>query len=127
MVLAFYTFSHYHLSVYQVLLNYLQYFKIFPPDKLIIAKIRRELLVIIMIKLWFLHTALLLMTFYQCIKFYLIPFYTFRYMLRERLNIAEIKKGRNSVNTGDRIMIFAFCNFPHGPLSVYQVSLNSLA
>ena len=61
--------------VYQVSLNYLQYFKRYAPDKLFIAK---------------------------------------------------IKKGRNSINTGDRVMVLAFYNFPHGPLSVYQVSLNYL-
>ena len=35
-------------------------------------------------------------------------------------------KGSNSVNTGDRVMNLEFCNFPHGPLSVDQVSLNYL-
>ena len=44
-----------------------------------------------------------------------------RYAL-DKLFIAKIKKGSNSVNTGDPIMVLAFCNSPHGPLSVYQVS-----
>ena len=48
-----------------------------------------------------------------------------RYAL-DKLFIAKIKKGSNSVNTGDRVMVLAFCNFPHGPLSVYQLSLNYL-
>ena len=34
--------------------------------------------------------------------------------------------GSNSVNTGDMVMFFSFCNSPHGPLSVYQVSINYL-
>ena len=46
-------------------------------------------------------------------------------MTRDKLFIAKIKKkGSNSVNIGDRVMVLAFCNSPHGPLSVYQVSLN---
>ena len=32
----------------------------------------------------------------------------------------------NSVNTGDRIMVLAFCYSSYNPLSVYQVSFNSL-
>ena len=30
------------------------------------------------------------------------------------------------MNTGDKIMVLAFCCSPHSPLSVYQVSCNSL-
>ena len=45
-------------------------------------------------------------------------------MLPDKLFIAIIKKGSNSVNTGDSVMVLAFCNFPDSPLSVYQVSLN---
>ena len=36
------------------------------------------------------------------------------------------KLGSNSVNTGDRVMILAFCITSDGPLSMYQVSFNSL-
>ena len=43
-----------------------------------------------------------------------------------KLFTAKIMKGNNSVNTGDRVMVLAFCNFPHSPLSVCQVSLNYL-
>ena len=39
----------------------------------------------------------------------------------ETLFIAKIKKGSNSVNTVDRIMVLAFYNFLYSPLSVYQV------
>ena len=123
-----------------------------------------------MIELRFLHSALPLMVVHQCIKFHLIPFYTyckvsleFENILNIRQNFlsigpvwdrffwafgcfqsvpisefwsgternsifssklftAKIKKGSNSVNTGDRVMVLALCNSPHGPLSLYQVS-----
>ena len=64
------------------------------------------------------------MAVYQCIKFHLIPFFQ-RYAL-DKLFIAKIKKGSNSINTDDRVMVLAFINSPHGPLSVYQVLLNYL-
>ena len=48
-----------------------------------------------------------------------------RYALDTRLT-TKIEKGSNSVNTGDRVTVLAFCNSPHGPLFVYQVSLNYL-
>ena len=40
--------------------------------------------------------------------------------------MAKTKKGSNSVNTIDRARNMELCNFPHDPLSVYQVSLNYL-
>ena len=48
-----------------------------------------------------------------------------RYAL-DRLFIAKIKKGSNSINTGDRVTILAFCTSADAPLSMYQVSCNSL-
>ena len=50
----------------------------------------------------------------------------FRKYAPNKLNIAKIKKGSNSVNAGDRVMVLAFCDSPPGPLSVYQVSFNPL-
>ena len=44
----------------------------------------------------------------------------------DKLFIAKMKKESNFVNTVDRVMVLAFCYSPHGPLSVYQVSLNYL-
>ena len=38
----------------------------------------------------------------------------------DKLFSANIKKGSNSVNTGDIVMVLVFCNFLHGPLSVYR-------
>ena len=37
----------------------------------------------------------------------------------DKLNIAKIRKGSNFINTGDRAMVLAFCNSPHGPVPVY--------
>ena len=54
------------------------------------------------------------MALYQYIKFHL-----FQRNARDKLFIAKMNKGSNSVNTVDRVMIFALYNFPHGPLSVY--------
>ena len=47
-------------------------------------------------------------------------------MFRTSFLLQKITKENNSVNTGDRVMVLALCNSPHGPLSVYQVSLNYL-
>ena len=44
-----------------------------------------------------------------------------RYAL-DKLNIAKIRKENISINTEDRVMVLAFCNSPHSPLSLYQVS-----
>ena len=77
-------------------------------------------------ELLFLHFALPLMAVYQSIKFHLISLYTFRDMLRTSFFIAKIKKGSNSVNTGENVMVLAFCNSLHSPLSLYQISYNYL-
>ena len=79
-----------------------------------------------MIGLWFLHSAIPLMALYQCIKFNLIPLYTFRDMLQTSFLLQKIKKGSNSINTLDRVMILAFCTSSDSPLSNYQISFNSL-
>ena len=49
-------------------------------------------------------------------QFFLIPFYTFRDMLRASFLMQKLKeKGSNSVNSGDRVMVLELCNSPHGP------------
>ena len=56
---------------------------------------------------------------------YQVSFNSLLYFQRyapDKLFIAKVKKGSNSVNTGDRVMVLAICNSLHGPLSVYQVS-----
>ena len=58
------------------------------------------------------------------LSMYQVSFNSLLYFQRyapDKLFIAKIK-GSNSVNTGDRVMILAFSNFLHVPLSVYQVS-----
>ena len=40
--------------------------------------------------------------------------------------LQNFKRESNSVNTGDTVMVLAFCNYPYSPLSVYQISLNYL-
>ena len=59
------------------------------------------------------------------LSMYQVSFNSILYFQRyapDKVFIAKIKKGRNSINTGDRVMVLAFCNSLHGPLSVYQVS-----
>ena len=73
----------------------------------------------------------ILCTFSGChLSMYQVSFNSLLYFQRcapDKLFIAKIKKGSNSVNTGDRVvMVLAFCNFLHDPLSVYQVSFNYL-
>ena len=63
------------------------------------------------------------------LSMYQVLFNSLLYLQRyapDKLNTAKIKKGSNSVNTGDRVMVLAFCDSTYGPLSVYQVSFNSL-
>ena len=43
----------------------------------------------------------------------------------DKLFIAKITKGSNSVNTVDRVTFLALYSFAHGPLSMYQVLFNS--
>ena len=44
----------------------------------------------------------------------------------DKLTIAKIRKGNNSVITCDRVMFLVLCTFSNGRLSMYQVSFNSL-
>ena len=59
------------------------------------------------------------------VSMYQVSFNSLLYLQRyapDKLFIAKIKKGSNSVNTGDRVMVLAFCNCLHGPLSVFHLS-----
>ena len=74
-----------------------------------------------MIELRFLH----LTSSDGCVSMYQVSFNSLLYFQRyalDKLFIAKIKKGSNSVNIGERVIVLAFCNSSHGPLSVYQVS-----
>ena len=64
-----------------------------------------------------------------CLSMYQVSFNSllcFQRYAPDKLFTAKIIKGSNSVNTDDRVMVLAFCNSPHDPLLVYQVSLNYL-
>ena len=59
------------------------------------------------------------------LSMYQVSFNSLLYFQRyapDKLFIAKIKKGSNTINTGDMIMVLTFCNFRHSPLSLYQVS-----
>ena len=47
-------------------------------------------------------------------------------MPRASFLLQKNKNGSNSVNTIDKVMIFAFCTSTDGPLSMYYVSHKSL-
>ena len=64
-----------------------------------------------------------ILSMYQILFYFLLYFQIYT---PDKLNIAKTRKGSNSVNTGERIMVLAFCHFPYGHLSIYQVSFNSL-
>ena len=56
---------------------------------------------------------------------YQVSFNSLLYFQRyapDKLLFAKIRKGSNSVNTGDRVKVLAFCNSLNSPLSLYQVS-----
>ena len=50
----------------------------------------------------------------------------FRDMLWTSLLLKQIRKEINSLNTGDRLIVLAFLDFPYNPLSVFRVSFHSL-
>ena len=55
------------------------------------------------------------------LSMYQVSFISLLYFKRyrpDKLFIAEIKKVSNSVNTGDRVMVLAFCNSLHNSLTV---------
>ena len=111
--------------MYQVLFKSLVYIKRNVLDKHFIAKIKKasnsvntvDRVLILALR----TSADGLLSVYQ------VSFNSLVYFQRyapAKLFIAKMKKGSNSVNTVDRVMVLALCNSPHGPLSVYQVSLN---
>ena len=108
--IALYHCMKFHLFILNIFRNMLR-------TSLLLQKLEREInLKLLVIELGFLYSALPLRAFYECIKFHLIPFYSFRYMLWASFLLQKLS---SSVNTGDRFMVLAFCNSPHGPLSVY--------
>ena len=117
--MAFYHCIKFHLLIFNTFRDMLH-------TSLLLQKLEREItLKLLVTELQFLHSALSLMAVYQCIVSFNSLLYFQRYA-PDKLFTAKIKKGSNSINTCGSVMILAFCNFPHGPLSVYQVSLNYL-
>ena len=55
------------------------------------------------------------MTLYQCIKFLFSSLLYFQRYAPNKLFSAKIKKGSNSVNTGDMVMVLTLCD-SRGPL-----------
>ena len=59
------------------------------------------------------------------LSMYQVSFDSLLYIQRyapDKFNIAKLRKGNNSINTDDMVMILAVCTFSHSPLSLYQVS-----
>ena len=127
MVFALCTSSGEILSMYQVLFNSLLYFQRYAPDKLNIAKIGKE---IDSVKTGDRVMVLVFCDFpYGPLSVYQVSVNSLVYFQRyspDKLFIAKMRKGSNSVNTVDKVMILAFRTFSDGPLSMYQVSFNSL-
>ena len=91
----------------QVSFDSYPYFQKYASDKLIIAKIEKgNNSVITWDRASILVCTLSLIALYQCIKFHLICFYTFRYA-QEKLFIAKIKNGSNFIYTGDGDTVLA--------------------
>ena len=58
-----------------------------------------------------------LIALYQCIKLHLIPFNSLRGMLRtDKLIIAKVKMGNNSVITCNRVTVLTLCIISEGRL-----------
>ena len=56
------------------------------------------------------------------LSMYQVSFNSVLYFQRyapDKLFIAKIKKGNNSINPNDSAMVLAFCNSLYGPLSVH--------
>ena len=127
MILAICVFSDSHLLMCQVSFNSLVYFQRYTPNKLLIVKIKKDSNSVNTVDR---VTVFALCTFADGpLSMYQVSLNSLVYLQRyapDKLFIAKIKKGNNSLNTVDRVMVLALGNFSHGPLSVYQVSLNYL-
>ena len=126
MVLAAYTYSDDLLSMYRVLFNSLLYFQRYATDKLNAAKRKGSNSVNtgdMAMVLAFCNFPYSTLSVYQVSFNYLLYFQ--RYAL-DKFFISKTKKGSNSENTSDRVVVLALCNSPYNFLSVYQVSFNPL-
>ena len=116
--------------MYQVsfdsLFDSLLYFQRYAPDKFNIAKIRKEKSSIntddrVMV-LAFCTSPHSPISLHQVSFIYLQYFWTYA---PDKLIIAKIRKGNNSLITCDTIRILALCTSSDGRLSMYQVSFHS--
>ena len=118
-VLALCTISDGHLLMYQVSFDSLLYFQRYALDKFNIAKIRKGNNSVITCDI---VTVLALCTFSDGhLLMYQVSFNSLLYFQRyalDKLFIAKINKGSNSINSDDGVMILVFSIFPHCPLSV---------
>ena len=125
MVLAFCNSPHSPLSVYQVSFIF-NTFKDMLRTSLLLQRLGKEINSVITCDR---VTVLALCTFSDGhLSMYQAAFNSLLYFQRyapdklfiakitDKLFIAKIKKGSNSINNGDRVMVLAFCNSPHGPL-----------
>ena len=125
LVLAFCTFPHSPLSLYQVLFIF-NTFTDMLWTRLLLQKLGREITVITCDRVM---VPALCTSSDGRLSMYQVSFNSLLHFQRyapDKLFIAKFKKRSNFVNTGDRVMVPAFCNSPHGPLPVYKVSLNYL-
>ena len=116
------------IALYQCIRSFVVFFlygllKRYATDKLIIAKIKtRSNSVITCNRV----TVLALCTISDGHPLmYQVSFDSLLYFQRyasDKFDIAKIRKGNNSINTENRVMVLAFCILPRGPLSLYQVS-----
>ena len=86
----------------------------------LLQKIRREITVITcdrVIVLAFCTSSDDILSMYQVL---INPLLYFQRNAPDKLNIAKYRKGSNSVNTGELVVVLAFCDSSHGLLSVYQ-------
>ena len=91
-----------------------------------LQKERREITpYILVIRIWFLHSAITLMAVYQCIKFILF-ISAFSEICFRQAYYCKTKDGYNSVIACDRDTFLAFCTFSTRSLLMYQVSFHSL-
>ena len=97
----------------------MKYFKRYATDKLIIAKIKMGNNSVITCNR---VTVLALCTISDDrLSMHQVSFDSLLYFQRyapDKFNIAKIRKGNNSINTDNRVMVLAFCTSPHCPLSL---------
>ena len=113
--------------MYQVSFNYLIYFQRYAPTEFNIAKIRNENNSVNT------DNRVMYFTFFSSpqgpLSLFQVTFIYLQYFQKyasDKLTIAKVRKGNNSVIICDRGTVNALCTSKNGRLSMYQVSFNSL-